>query len=318
MPATSTADPALTVVMVSYNTRDLTLAALRTLLETTRETAMRVVVLDNASTDGSAEAVAASFPEVELVRSCENLGFARANNRVAAAARTEWLLLLNPDTECRPGAVDRLMAFARARPEAGIWGGRTVFPDGRLNPSSCWMRITPWSMLCRATGLTALFPDSSLFNPEGLGGWARDSTREVDIVSGCFLLIRRALWEELGGFDLRYFMYGEDADLCLRAARAGWRPAITPEAEIVHLVGAASTRADKLVMVNAARVTLMRDHWPGALVPLGVGLHWLWGAVRLGWARVRALTGRPGDLETARKWRAVWARRRDWLTGYAP
>ena len=95
--------PELTVAIVSYNTRELTLAAIRTLFETTRATRMRVVVWDNASTDGSADAVAEAFPEVELVRSDENLGFAAANNRVAEAAETEWLLLLNPDTEVHAG-----------------------------------------------------------------------------------------------------------------------------------------------------------------------------------------------------------------------
>ena len=231
---------ALTVIIISYNTRDLTLAALRTLYATTQATAFRTVVLDNASTDGSADAVATTFPQVELLRSDENLGFARANNMVAAAARTEWLLLLNPDTECHAGAVDNLMAFARANPQGGIYGGRTVFPDGSLNIASCWNRITPWSVFCLATGLTAAFPRSTIFDPEAMGGWQRDTVREVDIVVGCFLLIRRDLWTRLGGFDLRYFMYGEEADLCLRARRLGFRPMITPDAEIMHLVGAAS------------------------------------------------------------------------------
>ena len=243
----------LTVIVISYNTRALTLAALRTLFATTRETPLHVVVLDNASTDGSADAVAEAFPKVELIRSSDNLGFARANNVVAAAAQTEFLLLLNPDTECHEGAVDNLMAFARDNPQAGIWGGRTVFPDGSLNIGSCWQRITPWSLFCMAVGLTAVFPRSDLFNTEALGSWKRDTVRNVDIVSGCFFLIARELWARLGGFDLRYFMYGEEADLCLRARRLGYRPMITPDAEIMHLVGAASSSlAEKRQLVTKA------------------------------------------------------------------
>jgi N-acetylglucosaminyl-diphospho-decaprenol L-rhamnosyltransferase len=309
--------PDITVIIISYNTRALTLAALRTLYATTTATSFRTVVLDNASTDGSADAIAAAFPQVELIRSTENLGFARANNVVAEAARSEWLLLLNPDTECHDGAVDNLMAFAKANPQGGIYGGRTVFPDGSLNIASCWNRITPWSVFCIATGLTAAFPRTALFDPEAMGGWQRDTVRKVDIVVGCFLLIRRDLWNRLGGFDLRYFMYGEEADLCLRAGRLGYRPMITPEAQIMHLVGAASaSKAGKRLMVTKARVSLIRDHWPRWLVPLGLGLMWLWGALRIGAAWLLALSGRMRDKERRDYWTEVWAQRKDWLNGY--
>jgi|TARA_R110002020_G_scaffold47754_9_gene136239 N-acetylglucosaminyl-diphospho-decaprenol L-rhamnosyltransferase len=316
-PAQAT-EPELTVIVVSYNTRALTLACLETLFATTTQTRFRTVVWDNASTDGSAEAIAARFPQVDLVASPDNLGFAKANNVVAARAETEWLLLLNPDTEVHEGAVDRLLAFSKAHPQAGITGGRTVFPDGSLNIASCWMRITPWSAFCMATGLTAAFRRSALFNPEAMGPWARDSVREVDIVVGCFLMIRRSLWEELGGFDLKYFMYGEEADLCLRARELGYSPMITPEAQIMHLVGASSGRvADKVVMVAKSRVSLIRDHWRPGLVPLGIGLMWLWGALRVTAARALALTGKAHHGETARKWNRIWSQRSDWLAGYA-
>lgn len=305
-------------MIISFNTRDLTLSAIRTLYENTTDTAFHTVVLDNASSDGSADAIAAEFPQVELIRSKENLGFARANNEVAGVAKTEWLLLLNPDTEVHPGAVDRLMDFARSRPGGGIYGGRTVFPDGRLNIASCWRRITLWSTLCSATGLTALFPRSEVFNPEAMPSWKRDSIREVDVVVGCFLLIRRSLWNTLGGFDLRYFMYGEEADLCARARALGWRPAITPEAEIMHIVGAASARRpDKVLVLAKARTTLIRDHWPSWQVPFGVGLMWGWGASRKAAAEMLARL-RPGERSTQRRetWAHVWRHRRDWLSGY--
>lgn len=309
--------PALTVIIVSYNTRDLTLAALRTLYATTQATAFRTVVLDNASQDGSADAVAEAFPQVELIRSAENLGFAKANNVVAAQAHTEWLLLLNPDTECHAGAVDNLLAFARAHPQAGIYGGRTVFPDGRLNVASCWNRITPWSVFCLATGLTAAFPRSPLFDTEAMGGWQRDTVREVDIVVGCFLMIRRDLWKQLGGFDLRYFMYGEDADLCLRARRRGFRPMITPDAEIMHIIGAASaTKASKRSLLTKGRVTLIRDHWSGGLVPLGIAMMWLWCMLRVAVAGLLNLRGSKKSRDRLALWREMWQQRYDWLKGY--
>lgn len=307
----------LTVIVVSYNTKALTLKCLETLFENTHEARAHVVVMDNASSDGSAEAIGEAFPQVELIASPENHGFAKANNLVAAKAKTEWLLLLNPDTEVHPGAIDNLVSFAKANPQAGITGGRTVFPDGSLNAASCWMRITPWSLFCIATGLTAAFRGTDLFNPEGMGAWKRDSVREVDIVVGCFLMIPRALWAELGGFDLKYFMYGEEADLCLRAKAKGYRPAITPDAQIMHLVGASSAKlAHKQVMVARARATLIRDHWPGWQVPFGLGLMWSWcGARRLASAFL-CHTGRDRHHVAAEKWRDVWAARRDWLGGY--
>ncbi|MEI4488204.1 glycosyltransferase family 2 protein [Frigidibacter sp. MR17.14] len=312
-PSPSPRGPDLTVIVVSYNTRALTLKCLETLYSNTA-VPFRCVLWDNDSEDGSATAVAAAFPQVDVVASRDNLGFARANNVVAEGADTEWLLLLNPDTEVHPGAIDALMAFSMAHPEAGITGGRTVFPDGSLNIASCWMRITPWSAFCMATGLTTVFRGSALFNPEGMGSWQRDTVREVDIVVGCFLMIRRSLWNELGGFDLRYFMYGEEADLCLRARAKGYRPMITPEAQIMHLVGASSGKvANKVMMVAKSRVTLIRDHWPAALVPLGVGLMWLWAGTRVAAALALALAGRGAALE---KWRLIWAGRRDWLAGY--
>ena len=308
--------PELTVLIVSYNTRDLTLKALETLYATTRETRFHTVVFDNASEDGSAKAVAEAFPQVEVIASQDNLGFAKANNIVAAEAKTEWLLLLNPDTECHSGAVDNLMAFSKAHPEAGITGGRTVFPDGSLNIASCWMQITPWSAFCNATGLSSVFPKSNLFNPEAMGDWQRDSVREVDIVVGCYMMLRRELWMKLDGFDLRYFMYGEEADLCLRAKAMGYRPMITPDAQIMHLVGASSkAQARKYSMIAKARVTLIQDHWPKALVPFGKMMMSLWAGSRaLVLGTVTRLTGKK--REAAAKWSEIWTDRRDWLKGY--
>lgn len=311
------APPELTVIVVSYNTRDLTLKCLETLYANTHKARFRTVVLDNASQDGSAEAIAKTFPQVELIASQENLGFAKGNNVVAAQAETEWLLLLNPDTETHPGAIDNLLAFAKANPQAGITGGRTVFRDGALNPASCWMKITPWSVFCLTTGLTALFRSREFFNPEGMGNWQRDTVRNVDIVVGCFLMIPRELWNRLGGFDLKYFMYGEEADLCLRAQAMGYQPMITPDATIMHLVGAsASARADKQVMVAKARSTLIQDHWPATQRPLGVGMMWFWGALRRFASGVlgAVMPGRYG--QKAAFWRDVWGRRREWLAGY--
>lgn len=305
----------LTVIIVSYNTRDLTLRAIETLFANAGDVSMRVVVWDNASHDGSADAIASRFPDIELVRSAENVGFARANNAVAESAQSEWLLLLNPDTETHPSAIENILAFGRKHPEAGIVGGRTVFPDGSLNIASCWNTMSIWSLLCSATGLSRVFSQSSVFNPEGIGGWKRDSVRHVDVVVGCFLLIRTALWRELGGFNLRYFMYGEEHDLCLRAAKLGYRPMITPDAQIMHLVGASSARReDKALRLMRSKASIIRDHWGPVRAPIGLALLWLWIATRraASWLMAR-LTGKADQQGY---WQRIWQDRREWLGGY--
>lgn len=307
----------LTIIIVSYNTRELTLKCLETLAANTRATAFETIVFDNASSDGSAAAIRARFPDVRLIESDRNIGFARANNAVAETVDTEWTLLLNPDTEVHDGAIDRLLAYARAHPENGIYGGRTVFPDGSLNIASCWNRATLWSLFCSAVGLTRAFPDSPVFNTEGIGGWKRDSLREVDIVVGCFFLIRTELWRRLGGFDDKYFMYGEESDLCLRARKLGYRPVIVPDAEIMHLVGASSAqRVDKTILVARARATLIRDHWPKAGVPAGLALMWVWAASRYGAETARSMLSRDPGAAADLKWHRVWTERAQWLAGY--
>ncbi len=307
----------LTVIIISYNTVNLTLKALETLFTNTRETRFECVVLDNASSDGSAEAISAAFPYVRLIASPENLGFARANNLVAATCTTPYLLLLNPDTEIQGHAVDALMAFARSCPAAGIWGGRTVFADGSLNIASCWAAPTLRSLFFRAFGLSTLFPRSRLINPERYGRWPRDTRRQVDIVVGCFLLIRRSLWCQLGGFQRKYYMYGEDADLCLRARALGWQPMITPDAQIIHHVGASTPRNDeKAVLVMKSRVSLIKDHWPRRQISAGIALMWLWSALRFLVTRPFAASSQPRLQASAARWRTLWVRRSDWLAGY--
>lgn len=307
----------VSIVVVSYNTRDLTVACLDSILAETRTTAFEVLVIDNASSDRSAAAIRAHALGRNLICTGENLGFAGANNLAARQARGDFILLLNPDTVIGGGAIDRLVDFARARPEGGIWGGRTVFADGTLNPSSCWGRMTPWNLICRASGLTGVFPRFTVFNGEAYGGWRRDRVADVDIVSGCFLLIRRALWEQLGGFDPAFFMYGEEADLCLRARAIGARPMITPDATIVHLGGASErTRTAKMIKLLAAKVTLVRRHWHPWLQPLGVALLAAWPLSR--WLALTAAAPFAATVaDAAMTWREIWRRRAAWLGGYA-
>lgn len=308
----------ISILLVSFNTRQMTLACLDSIVRETRSSSYEVIAVDNASEDGSAAAIGNHVVRPRLFALKHNIGFARANNLAAEHARGRYVLLINPDTVVLDRAIDRLREFAEGRPEAMIWGGRTVFADGTLNPASCWARMTPWNLLCRATGLTGLFPGSSLFNAEAYGGWRRDTARAVDIVSGCFLMMPRALWNELGGFDERFFMYGEEADLCLRARALGARPEITPAATIVHHGGASeTTRAGKSIKLLAAKASLIDRHWPQWSRPLGQALLEAWPLSRwLALAAQAALTGSDGAKRSASSWHEVWKARRSWRRGY--
>jgi len=307
----------ISIIVVSYNTREMTLDCLRSVAAETT-VPHELIVVDNASTDGSAEAIAAEFPEIVLMAEADNHGFAKANNLAAKRARGEYLLLLNPDTVILDGAVDRLMAFAERRPEARIWGGKTLFGNRSLNPGSAWRRMSLWNVFCRTVGLTGMFKRSAFFNSEAYGGWDRNSERQVDVVTGCFFLISRADWEALGGFDLTFFMYGEEADLCLRAARdLGAAPHVTPEAVIVHYGGASEkVRADKMVRLLKAKSELLRRHIPSWQQPLAHAIFRLYPLSRRTALDVLALVG-AGQADSRDVWREVWARRGEWQDGFS-
>lgn len=314
---TPPASPEFSVVIISYNTRDMTLACLTSVYAQTKGD-FEVVVVDNASTDGSAKAIRREFPEVTLVAETVNHGFGPAHHVALPHCRAPWLLLLNPDTVVLDGALDKLMAFCRQRPAAGIWGGRTLYADGKLNPSSCWHRQTLWSLFSHAAGLTVIFPNSGFFNVEPYGGWQRDDVREVDIVSGCFFLISRKTWDDLGGFDPVFAMYGEEADLCLRAREIGLRPTITPEATIIHYGGASEkVRSDKLVRLLRAKAELIKRHFSPFMRGLGLFLLKLWPLSRLlALSFLSHLPNAERFRDTAQAWRSVWQRRSEWCDGF--
>jgi GT2 family glycosyltransferase len=308
-------NPELSVIIVNWNTRDLTLECLRSVYAETISTKFEVILVDNGSHDGSAAAISSEFPQVTLLAETQNHGFGMANNMAAERAQGRHLLLLNSDTLVLDRAIDRLVGFARNHPNARIWGGRTIFPDGSLNPGSAWGRITMWSSISFALGFVKAFPDSAFFNPEGIGGWRRDTVREVDIVSGCFFLIEKDLWDRLAGFDPAFFMYGEEADLCGRASRLGARPAVTPSATIVHYGGASTPHApNKMVYLFGSKIGLAKRHLP--VISAQIAQFFLVAAVAwraFAYSAVAALS--PRYARAAAGWRETWARRRQWWRG---
>ena len=240
------------------------------------------------------------FPQARVLALEENVGFCAGVNRAADTAAGKYLLLLNPDTVVHSGAVEQLVAFAQRHPEYGIYGGRTLNPDGTVNPGSCWARPTVWSLACFAFGLSTAFKRSRLFDPESLGRWQRDSVREVDIVTGCLLPFPANDGTSSAG-STRFFMYGEEADFALRAAKAGLRPIITPDSVITHEVGASSkVRSDKVILLYQGKATLVRKHWSGARRSVGLGLLWLGVGLRATFAKLMPRAERQSV------WPQVW------------
>lgn len=306
--------PDVSVVIVSYNTRELTLRCLGQLIDSrTPDVEFDITVVDNASSDGSADAISARFPEVRLLRLSENVGWGRGVNRGAVASDGEYLLLLNPDTVPVGEPVADLLTFARQRPAHRIYTGRTLHADGTDDRYSCWGLPSLWSHVTFATGLSTAFSRYQWANPEGLPRYDRASTREVPAVSGCFLLIERELFYQLGGFDPQFFLYSDDIDLSARAAALGARPLLYPGASVIHVVGASSSSEGQRVKILKGKATYVRRHWSPLRARLGTGL--LVAGVGL-----RALGRAMLGVDRARgvDWVTIWRQRRDWAAGWPP
>ena len=305
-------NPDVSVVIVSYNTEELTRRCLRQLLDSrTEDVSFDVTVVDNASSDGSADAVAREFPEVRLIRLGDNVGWGRAINRGAVASTGRYVLFLNPDAAPVGSPVAELFRFAGKNPENGIYTGRTLHADGTDDLYSCWGLPSLRGYVGFATGLSTAFPRNSWINPEGLPGYDRRSVREVPAVSGCCMLVERELFNRLGGFDPQYFLYSDDIDLCTRAAALGARPVVVPTAAVVHVGGASSSSEGQRIKILRGKATYLRRHWSPVRARLGLGL--LAAGVGLR-AAGKVVLGR--DRSRGVDWPAVWRERRVWSAGW--
>ena len=250
-PAPGGTVPRVSAIVVSYNTRDDLLRGLEALLAQTG-VSLDVIVVDNASTDGSVDAVRGRHPEVRLIVNTANLGFSRANNLGLRAARGPHVLVVNSDCEVRPGAVGTLCAILEARPDVAIVGPRTVGTDGapQVSFGPSLTPLAEWRQGQLVRGVKA-GDAAALRRARALA----DHEQEPDWVSASCFLARREALDAVGGFDESFFLYEEDVDLCLRVRRAGWRVVYTPTAEVVHHLGRSMDRAPAL-----ARLEYHRSH----------------------------------------------------------
>jgi len=227
--------PILSVIIVSFNTQALTLRCLETLHAELEGISSEVFVVDNGSADGSGSAVRERFPQVRLIESRRNAGFGAANNAAMREARGRYFLLLNSDAFLRSGAVRALICCLKAKPGTAVVGPRLLNEDGSLQ-RSCFRFPRPLQAWAENLWISYLFPDSSAVGD--FQRWAHDEEREVDFVSGACLLVRRDVYEQVGGFDEAFFLYAEETDWQRRIRDAGWEVVFTPTAEVTHLGGA--------------------------------------------------------------------------------
>jgi N-acetylglucosaminyl-diphospho-decaprenol L-rhamnosyltransferase len=284
----------LSVVVVSYNTRDLLRACLTSVISTMSSTAnYEVFVVDNASLDGSAAMVKDTFPRVRLMANRENRGFAAANNQAIRESTGQYVILLNPDTLVMDGALERMAKFMEGHPNVGAVGPRLVFPDGSFQHSAFSFPTLPMIFF-------DFFPlNHRLINSRLNGRYARalydaGDPFPIDHPLGAGLMVRRRTIEEVGSLDERFFMYCEEIDWCMRIKEAGWQIFCFPRAQIIHYVGQSTKqfRAAMFVELHKSRYRLYEKHYSRSFLRMArlvvnVGL-----AYRRGWDRWAFIRGR--------------------------
>ena len=251
----------LSIVIVSWNTRGILHDCLSSVYEETNNVSFEVIVIDNASTDGSGEMVKSEFPQVILLENRKNRGFAAANNQGITIAKGRYVLLLNSDTVILDNAIARTVAFADAHTDAAVVGCRVLNPDRTLQ-RTCFMFPSILNMLLSSSYLYKLFSKSKFFGRERMTWWDRSDVRGVDVVTGCLMLVRREAIEQVGGMDEQFFMYGEETDWCYRFKEAGWKVMFTPCAEIIHLGGASSRQkqSEMILQLRGSILLFMKKH----------------------------------------------------------
>ena len=223
----------ISVVIVAWNAKRYLELCLESLEEAPPRRSMEVLVVDNASEDGTAEMVEALFPYVKLIKSAENLGFAKGNNVAIRECQGRYIALVNPDVIVFPGCLDALADFLDQNPKVGNVGPRVFEPDMSFQ-STCRRFPTLWNNFCDATGLATRFKNSRFFAGEHMFYFPHDRTLKVDVLVGCFSFIRRETFDTVGLLDEKMFMYGDDVDWCRRCWKAGWEVVFFPGARAIH------------------------------------------------------------------------------------
>jgi hypothetical protein len=254
---------------VNWNTKEILRDCLASVYEHAGDIDYEIIVIDNASTDGSVEMVKNEFQHVILIENSDNRGFAAANNQGMAVAKGRYVLLLNSDTVVLENAIAKTVRFADENPRVAVTGCRVLNPDRTLQ-RTCFMFPSVLNMLLSSTYLYKLFPKNRFFGREQMTWWDRNDVRPVDVVTGCYMLVRRETIEQVGIMDEGFFVYGEETDWCYRFRKNGWKVMFAPVGEIIHF-GGQSTAQRPVAMIVQLRLSIlkfMKKHyiWPAYLI----------------------------------------------------
>lgn len=251
----------LSVIIVSWNTCDLLMQCLESVIADTATLSCpntEILVVDNASTDGTVEAIHQQFPQVCVIENEHNVGFAQANNQAIGQSKGRYVLLLNPDTEIKPDALHTLLDFMESEPQIGLVGAQLLNADGSLQ-TSCYPAPTLLRELWRLFHLDSLYP----YGTYRMTDWEITKPRQVDALLGACLLIRRRVLDEVGMLDENYFMYSEEIDLCYRVRQAGWPIYWVPQAQIVHYGGQSTQQVPSKMFLHlyGSKLRYFRKHY---------------------------------------------------------
>lgn len=232
----------LSVIIVSFNTEEFLRKLLKSIEENIgSEVAYEVVVVDNASSDGSAQMLTKEFPKVKLVANKDNKGFSAANNQgIKKTEKSRYILFLNPDTFLKKGTIEKMTRFMDENRDAGASTCKVVMPNGEIDDATHRGFPTPWNAFTHFSGISKIFPKSTFLNGYYLGWKNIDQVHQIDALSGAFMLVRREAGEDVGWWDEDYFFYGEDIDFCFMLKQKGWKIYYVPTVSILHHKGVSS------------------------------------------------------------------------------
>jgi O-antigen biosynthesis protein len=258
----------LSIIIVNYNVKEFLLNLLDSISLSIKNISAEIIVVDNASDDGSVEILHERFPHVKLIANKNNVGFGSANNQAMKIASGKYFLLINPDTIVREDTFTKMIEFFENSPKVGIAGCKVLNPDGTLQLACRRSFPGPWTSFTKVTGLSRLFPRSRAFARYNLTYLDENKTYEVDAVSGAFLMIRKDVYEKVGGFDEQFFMYGEDLDLCYRVQKSDYKVFYVHTTEIIHYKGESTKRSsidETKVFYNAMHL-FVRKHFSSSFL----------------------------------------------------
>ncbi|HEX2868929.1 MAG TPA: glycosyltransferase [Ignavibacteriales bacterium] len=258
----------LSIIIVNFNVKEFLQNLLSSIQKSCGNFSTEVIVIDNASDDGSVEILREKFPSVKLIANKENIGFGRANNLGLEISKGKYILLINPDTIVQEDTFQKLIAFFERTPDAGLVGCKVLNSDGTLQLACRRGFPGPWTSFTKVTGLSRMFPKSRLFARYNLTYLDENQTYEVDAISGAFMMMKREVYEKTGGFDSQFFMYGEDLDLCYRVQKAGYKVYYVHETQIIHYKGESTKRSslDETKVFYEAMHLFVKKHFSSSFI----------------------------------------------------